>query len=73
MTENQEVELRTLARETYIKTRINRSHMPDPDTDDGQRRIDRLFDIMAQAFRESKLDLAAVSNGHRENPQGEQI
>lgn len=49
MTREQIAELRSLARETYIKTRINRPHMPGPDTDDGQRRIDRLFDIFMAA------------------------
>ena len=50
MTNEQAAELRALARETYTKTRINRPHMPGPNTDDGQRRIDRLFDIMASAL-----------------------
>lgn len=51
MNHQQESELRTIARETYIKTRIGLPHMPDPDTDEGQRKIDRLFDIIATPFR----------------------
>lgn len=51
MTPDVESELRTIARETYNKTRMGRPHMPDPDTDEGQRKIDRLFDIIAKPFR----------------------
>lgn len=46
-----ETELRELARETYKKVCIGRPHMPHPDTDEGQRKIDRLFDIVAKPFR----------------------
>jgi hypothetical protein len=55
MNTQQENELRTIARESYVKLRINRGHMPDPDSDDGQRRIDRLFDIIAEPFRKGEL------------------
>lgn len=52
MDQNLTRELRQIARDTYKKARINRPHMPDPDSDEGQRKIDRLFDIIAQPFRE---------------------
>lgn len=51
MTQEQESDFRKLARETYNKTRIGRPHMPDPDSDEGQRKIDRLFDIIVKSFR----------------------
>lgn len=44
------VELRKIARETYVKTRIGRPHMPRPDSVEGQRKIDRLFDIIAKSL-----------------------
>ena len=47
MAEDTTAELHKLARETYIKIRIGRPHMPDPDSHEGQRKIDRLFDIMS--------------------------
>jgi hypothetical protein len=46
-----EAECRHLARETYKKTRIGRSYMPDPDSDEGQRKIDRLYDIIVSHVR----------------------
>lgn len=46
MTPDQEAELRVIARETYKKACIGRPHMPHPDSDEGQRKIDRLFDIV---------------------------
>lgn len=52
MSNDLETELRELARDTYKKARIGRPHMPDPDTDEGQRKIDRVFDIIAKPFRE---------------------
>lgn len=45
MTKEQEADLRALARETYKKACIGRPHMPHPDSDEGQRKIDRLYDI----------------------------
>lgn len=51
MTPEQETELRALARDTYTKTMIGRRHMPDPDSDEGQRKIDRLYDILAKALK----------------------
>lgn len=38
--------IRALALETYRKAMIGRPHMPDPGTPEGQRKIDRLEDIM---------------------------
>lgn len=46
-----ETELRGIAREEYTKVRVGRPHMPHPDSDEGQRKIDRLFDIIAEPFR----------------------
>lgn len=45
MTAEQETEMRALARETYKKVCVGRPHMPHPDSDEGQRKIDRLYDI----------------------------
>jgi hypothetical protein len=70
MTHEQKTELRTIARDTYIKTRINRPHMPDPDTDDGQRRIDRLFDIMAGAMREGRLNIDTAKQSYGQQGEG---
>jgi hypothetical protein len=53
VTPEQEAELRTIARDTYKKARIRRPHLPDPDSDEGQRKIERLFDITAKHLRES--------------------
>lgn len=47
-----ELELRGIAREQYAKVRVGRPHMPHPDSDEGQRKIDRLFDIIAKPFRD---------------------
>jgi hypothetical protein len=55
MTPQQESELRQIAREEYIKVSIGRSHMPDPDSDEGQRKIDRLFDVIAEPFRKGAV------------------
>lgn len=52
MTKEQETELHKIARETYVKARIGRPHMPTPDSVDGQRKIDRLFDILARQFQD---------------------
>lgn len=53
MEQEKEAELRAIARETYKTTMIGRPHMPDPDSDEGQRKIDRLFDIISKPFRVS--------------------
>jgi hypothetical protein len=50
-----EAQLRQIAREEYAKVRIGRPHMPDPDSDEGQRKIDRLFDIIAEPIRKGYL------------------
>lgn len=55
MTPEQTTELRAIARETYKNTMIGRPHMPDPDSDEGQRKIDRLFDILCQTYPLSHL------------------
>lgn len=52
MPKDQETELHKIARETYVKTRIGRPHMPSPDSVEGQRKIDRLFDIFAKTFED---------------------
>lgn len=53
---HKEAELRKLARDTYIKTRTGRGHMPHPDSDEGQRKIDRLFDIIQKPFLPADAD-----------------
>lgn len=50
MTAEQDAELRRIARETYNKVCIGRPHMPHPDSDEGQRKIDRLYDICRSAL-----------------------
>ena len=45
-------ELRQLARDAYCLTRRSHPHMPAPDSAEGQRKIDRLFDIISQPFKE---------------------
>lgn len=52
MSPEQDEEMHLIARETYERVRIGRPHMPHPDTDEGQRKIDRLYDIMRAALRE---------------------
>lgn len=54
MTPEQETELRKIARETYSKTRAAHPRMPDPDTEAGQMKLERLFDIIAKPFRNRK-------------------
>jgi hypothetical protein len=44
-----EAEVRLLARVSYCKLRETRPHMPHPDYSEGQRKIDRLFDILWNA------------------------
>jgi hypothetical protein len=51
MTPKQEAELHQIAREEYVKVCVGRPHMPDPDSDEGQRKIDRLFDIISEPIR----------------------
>ena len=46
----QDAEMHLIARETYERCRIGRPHMPHPDSDEGQRKIDRLYDIMRSAL-----------------------
>lgn len=53
MTPELQTELRQMARDTYKKVRLGKPHMPDPDSDEGQRKIDRLFDIIAKPFTEA--------------------
>lgn len=50
ITAEQDAEMHLLARETYERVRIGRPHMPLADTDEGQRKIDRLYDIMRAAI-----------------------
>lgn len=54
ITAEQDTELHTLARETYDRVRLARPHMPHPDTGEGQRKIDRLYDIMRAALHTSQ-------------------
>lgn len=49
-----EAELRDLALTEYRKICIGRPHMPPPDHPEGQRKIDRLFDIISRPFREAE-------------------
>lgn len=49
----QNAELHLLARETYDRVRIGRPHMPAADSDEGQRKIDRLYSIMRAALSTS--------------------
>ncbi len=46
-----EGELREMARDAYNRTRIGHPDMPHPDSEDGQRKIERLFDIISKPFR----------------------
>jgi hypothetical protein len=46
----QNAELHLIARETYDRVRIGRPHMPLADSDEGQRKIDRLYAIMRAAL-----------------------
>lgn len=46
----QDAEMHLLARETYERLRIGRPHLPLADADEGQRKIDRLYDIMRAAM-----------------------
>jgi hypothetical protein len=52
MTPKQADELHQIARAEYIKVCVGRPHMPDPDSDEGQRKIDRLFDILCIPFKD---------------------
>jgi hypothetical protein len=49
ITSEQDTELRSIARDTYKKVCIGRPHMPHPDSDEGQRKIERLYDIARRA------------------------
>lgn len=51
LTKDTLAEVRKLARETYNKTRAAHPHMPHPDTEAGQMKLERLFDILAKPFR----------------------
>jgi len=68
-------ELRELARGTYKKVCIGRPHMPHPDSDEGRRKIDRLYDILCradaktptmQAAEEAAARVAGWSDAKRE-------
>lgn len=63
MIKGKETEIRALARDSYNKLRIDRPHMPHPDSDEGQRKIDRLFDIMSRFDIITPSRASPVSNG----------
>lgn len=48
----QHAALRSLARESYGKMRMSNPYLPHADSDEGQRKIDRLYGILCIPFKE---------------------